>query len=313
MPAVLYTPAKVNLCLEVLGKRDDGYHEIATLMQTVTLFDRMTVEAVDGPDELTVSGPASGGVPDDASNLVLKTADLLRENYGAKEGVKIHLEKSIPSGAGLGGGSSNAAAVLATLNHLWEMDLQQSELMEVAARIGSDVPFFLSGGFALAEGRGEKITKLPQVSSDLYLVLLLPPVHVSTFAVYKKLKTDLTFSIQSHTLKKLHGVYLRGKDQVPAAEILKTFGRNDLQEAAFQVQPQLAATWSSFEKVPFDARGMSGSGSCLYGICFTRKEATASARALHDACLGCVTVVQEFRGPFLSYDVFGPDVCLGKE
>ncbi|TET37725.1 MAG: 4-(cytidine 5'-diphospho)-2-C-methyl-D-erythritol kinase [Planctomycetota bacterium] len=313
MPAVLYTPAKINLCLEVLGKRDDGYHEIATVMQTVTWFDRMTVEAVDGPDMLSVCGPACAGVPDDDSNLVLKAADLLREKTGVKKGAKILLEKSIPHGSGLGGGSSNAAAALAILNRLWETGLPHSELVEIASGIGSDVPFFLSGGLALAEGRGEKITKLPQVSSSLYFVLITPPLHVSTAAVYNKLKTYLTFSNQYSKLKRLSGVEARGRSQTPAADIAEVFGVNDLQGAAFQIYPQLAATWKVFEKLPFIARGMSGSGSCLYGVCTSRKEAIVGADAASDAGIGRVTVVQEYRGPFLAFGASGLCMYHGKE
>jgi 4-diphosphocytidyl-2-C-methyl-D-erythritol kinase len=305
MPAVLYTPAKINLCLEALGKRDDGYHEIATLMQTVTLFDRMTVEAVDGPDALTVRGSESAGVPDDHSNLALKAADRLREKTGVKKGAKILLEKSIPHGAGLGGGSSNAAATLAVLNRLWETGLPHSELAEIAAGIGSDVPFFLSGGLALAEGRGEKIARLPQVSPSLYFVLIVPPLHVSTAAVYNKLKTCLTFSKQSSKLKRLSGVEARGRSQTPTADMAEVIGINDLQGAAFQIYPQLAATWKVLEKLSFNARGMSGSGSCLYGVFNTRWEATVGAEAAYAAGIGRVIVVQEYRGPFLAIGVSG--------
>jgi 4-diphosphocytidyl-2-C-methyl-D-erythritol kinase len=305
MPAAFYTPAKINLCLEVLGKRDDGYHEIATLMQTVTLFDRMTVEAVDGPDILSVCGPAGEGVPDDRSNLVLKAADLLRKKTGVKKGAKILLEKSIPHGSGLGGGSSNAATTLSVLNRIWETGLPHSELAEIAAGIGSDVPFFLSGGLALAEGRGEKITKLPQVSSSLYFVLITPPLHVSTAAVYNKLKTYLTFSKEYSKLKRLYGVEARGRSRTPATDIAEVIGVNDLQGAAFQIYPQLAATWKVLEKLPFSARGMSGSGSCLYGVFNTRGEAIVGADAARDAGIGRVIVVQEYRGPFLATGVSG--------
>jgi 4-diphosphocytidyl-2-C-methyl-D-erythritol kinase len=153
---VLRAAAKVNLTLEVLGKRADGYHEIATVMQAVDLSDRITL---DDADALELRSD-SATVPSDASNLAWRAAAALREAARIETGVRIAVDKRIPVAAGLGGGSSDAAAVLIGLNRLWRLQWSIERLDEVAATLGSDVPFFLRGGAALARGRGEKVEAL---------------------------------------------------------------------------------------------------------------------------------------------------------
>jgi 4-diphosphocytidyl-2-C-methyl-D-erythritol kinase len=164
------TPAKINLVLEVLGKRDDGYHEIRSVVQTVNLCDNLTFEIADDISlECTEPGLET------ADNLVIRAAELLRKVSSCDGGVKIRLEKRIPWGAGLGGGSSDAAVTLVALSRLWGLKFTAADLAELAAGLGSDVPFFIHGGAALIEGRGEKITPLPsQVTS--WFVLLVPPL-----------------------------------------------------------------------------------------------------------------------------------------
>jgi 4-diphosphocytidyl-2-C-methyl-D-erythritol kinase len=150
--------AKVNLVLEVLGRRADGYHEIASVMQTIGLYDVLTFEAA-GEIEFSCSTP---GLQED-NNLVGSAARALRQATGKKAGARIVLEKKIPRTAGLGGGSSDAAAALKGLNRLWGLGLTPEKLAEIAAGIGSDVPFFIYGGTCLVEGRGESITPLPDI------------------------------------------------------------------------------------------------------------------------------------------------------
>ena len=153
---VIETPAKVNLTLEVLGKRDDGYHEIASVMQAVSLFDTLTLSLAE--DVQLIADVPELGTRD---NLVYRAAELIKRVKRVDEGVEIRLNKGIPIAAGMGGGSSDAAATLLGLNLLWGLSLDTKELEGLAAQLGSDVPFFLSGGSALAEGRGERITPLP--------------------------------------------------------------------------------------------------------------------------------------------------------
>ena len=161
-------PAKVNLTLEVLGKREDGYHEIASVMQAISLFDTLTFRP---SDEIKVLAEIEDlGTQD---NLVYRAAMLLRETSGVSAGAEVHLNKQIPLAAGLGGGSSDAAATLLGLDRLWGLELGEGELKELAARLGSDVPFFVAGGTALVEGRGERVSVLT-TSSTLWLVLAFP-------------------------------------------------------------------------------------------------------------------------------------------
>ena len=176
---VLQTSAKVNLALDVLGTRPDGYHEIATVMQTVDLFDRLTLEAAP-MISLEVDGPA---LPTDEGNLVVRAGILLRKAAGVDAGARIRLDKRIPVAAGLGGGSSDAAATLWGLNRLWGLRWSRAHLSEVAVQLGMDVPFFLTGGPALATGRGERLERL-RGAGGYALVLVNPRLPLSTREVY---------------------------------------------------------------------------------------------------------------------------------
>ena len=171
--------ANVNLVLEVLGKRPDGYHELSTVMQAVDLFDRLTVEAA-ATITLETSEPA---LPTDDRNLVVRAARLLREAAGIEAGARIVLDKRIPVAAGLGGGSSDAAATLLGLNRLWGLRWRRERLVELAVKLGMDVPFFLGRGRALGTSRGEVLSALPGVGGYA-LVLVNPGVGLSTQEVY---------------------------------------------------------------------------------------------------------------------------------
>ena len=172
MALELIAPAKVNLTLEILGKRPDGYHEIASVMQTIDLADRVRLERANDI-ELHVGGVTAAGVPaDPARDLAYRAAVALRNEGGRALGARIGLEKRIPAGMGLGGGSTDAAAVLRGLDRLWGLDLGTERLSRVAADLGSDVPFFLHGGAALSTGRGEVTAPLPDVAPvDLTLFM----------------------------------------------------------------------------------------------------------------------------------------------
>jgi 4-diphosphocytidyl-2-C-methyl-D-erythritol kinase len=175
---VLSAACKINLALEVLGRRDDGYHEIATVMQAVDLSDRLVLEDADIL-ELRTTAP---DVPTDGTNLALKAAMTFREMAGVSRGARITLDKRIPVAAGLGGGSTDAAAVLVGLNRLWGLGWSTPRLAEAAVKLGMDVPFFLHGGAALATGRGERLE--PLACSAMSLVLVNPRVAASTAEIY---------------------------------------------------------------------------------------------------------------------------------
>ena len=170
MTLQLKSPAKINLGLFILGKREDGYHELETLFQMVSLYDTLELTALPTGIELRCDHP---GVPADATNLVVRAARLLlaKDAGGRTLGCRIHLKKQIPVGAGLGGGSGNAGLALRGLNQLWGLGLGTPELMEIAAQLGSDVPFFLGAPAALGRGRGERLTPL-QPAKKFYVILL---------------------------------------------------------------------------------------------------------------------------------------------
>jgi 4-diphosphocytidyl-2-C-methyl-D-erythritol kinase len=165
----LWAPAKVNLCLEVLGRRRDGYHEVRTVLQAVDLADRLTFE-LDSALSLVVEPPGAVAAE---GNLALRAAELLQQEAGVTAGALITLSKQIPVAVGLGGGSSDAAATLLGLRRLWGLDLSEQRLLALAARLGSDVPFFIRGGTALGSGRGTELTRLP-TPSEGWAVLLIP-------------------------------------------------------------------------------------------------------------------------------------------
>ena len=176
---MLRASAKVNLALEVLGKRGDGYHEIATVLQAVDLFDRLTVETADTLS-LHTDDPE---LPTDEGNLVMRAARLLQKTAGIEKGARIELQKRIPVAAGLGGGSSDAAATLWGLNRLWGLRWPRARLQELAVELGMDVPFFLGTGRAVARGRGERLQALP-AGGGYALVLVNPRAPLSTREVY---------------------------------------------------------------------------------------------------------------------------------
>jgi len=192
----LKTPAKINLVLEVTGKRPDGYHEIKSIIQAIDMYDEMSFEHAPSLEfEYNIPGLKP-------NNLITRAAQLLKDASGYRSGAIIRLKKGIPVSGGLGGGSSDAAATLKGLTHLWKLGLDEAALMELAARLGSDVPFFIHGGTAFAEGRGEVITRLPALTG-YWVVFLMPdgkPVENKTAAMYSKL-TPSDYTDGSSALK----------------------------------------------------------------------------------------------------------------
>ena len=184
----LKASAKINLFLEILGKREDGYHEIETVMQEIDLVDNLQFEEIQEGVKLKCNNK---NIPSDENNLVCKAANLIVNECGIKKGVLISLEKNIPVGAGLGGGSSDAATTLKALNSLWKIGLSDVDLMEFAARLGSDIPFFIKGKTALCSGRGENITPI-EVKSEMNYLIIFPHINISTTTIYRNLKIDLT-------------------------------------------------------------------------------------------------------------------------
>lgn len=183
--------AKINLGLDVLRKREDGYHDLRMIMQSIYLYDQIELIRMEQPGiEVSVN---LSYLPANEDNLVYRAAKLLMDEFGILSGVQIHLRKYIPVAAGLAGGSSDAAAVLVGMNRMFDLNLTQEELMRRGVKIGADVPYCIMRGTALAEGIGEKLTRLPN-APEMHVVLAKPPIHVSTQFVYGNLRaSELTY------------------------------------------------------------------------------------------------------------------------
>jgi 4-diphosphocytidyl-2-C-methyl-D-erythritol kinase len=264
----LQAHAKINLTLEVLGKRTDGYHEIASIIQTIGLYDTLTLEPA---DELTLECATPGLSADD--NLVLKAATMLREAAGVSQGATIMLQKSIPVSAGLGGGSSDAAAALIGLNRLWETALSDDALHGIAARLGSDVPFFLRGGTAMAHGRGELIRSLPPADIP-WVVVLSPdiPMPDKTAALYAALPpAQHTGGLLTRKLE----ARIRGGGDVPPQFLFNVFD-NVVREAF----PGLDEYWDAFTALGAREVHVAGSGPSLFAPVSRRELGTALALML---------------------------------
>jgi 4-diphosphocytidyl-2-C-methyl-D-erythritol kinase len=263
-------PAKVNLFLEVLRKRPDGYHEIATLMVAVSLYDTLEfTEEESGRLELTCDEPSLSCGPD---NLVWRAAELLRQRYGVSRGARIRLTKRIPLAAGLAGGSSDAAATLAGLNRLWDLGLSRPELATRAAELGSDVAFFFATPAAWCTGRGEIVTPTP-LGKPLHLLLACPDAGLATADVYRGVTLPD---------KPLDGQAIR---QALAGGDLREVGRelyNRLQPAAEKLCPEVVETYARLGKGGALGRLMSGSGTSVFALCAGRREAVDSARRLRE-------------------------------
>jgi len=281
----IWAPAKVNLFLEVLGKRPDGYHEVRTVVQAVDLCDVLRFRVRDD-GRVRVHCKAEG-VPTGEDNLVFRAAHALKERYGVDSGIEVWLEKRIPVGGGLGGGSSDCAATLRALVHLWKLDVSQQELSNVAASLGSDVPFFLRGGTALCEGRGEKASPI-QCAASFNYVLVLPGIVVSTAQVYERVESALTAGEKA--LKNVVAALRNGDLRLLAGGLY-----NGLQRPAFEACKQLEDVWERFKTLCSQRESagvlMCGSGSSFFSLHDGQMQARGCARVLaRELSLPCVAV-----------------------
>ena len=256
--------AKINWALDVLFKRPDGYHQIRTIFQTVSLYDRLRITGTDRNIEIVCN---DARVPCDETNLAHKAAALLREATDTSKGARIEIEKNIPVAAGLGGGSSNAAVTLLALGKLWEVELEEREIMEMAARLGSDVPFFLTGGTALGIGRGEEVSPIEQARSD-HLLLVNPGFAVSTRDAYENLSRLTTSEASSRIPFTLRAA--RGIRELPLE------ASNDLEEVVLGVHPEIAEVKRRLVSLGARHALMSGSGATVFGV-FDNSQLTGQA------------------------------------
>jgi 4-diphosphocytidyl-2-C-methyl-D-erythritol kinase len=274
---VAWAPAKVNLFLEVLGKRPDGYHEIATLMIAVRLFDTLVFRE---EATLTLScSDAALGVGSD--NLVMRAATLLRERTGCTKGASIRLIKRIPMAAGLAGGSSDAAATFLGLNRLWQLGLSNDDLAKLSSELGSDIPFFFHLPAAYCTGRGEIIASV-ELPSPLFFVLLCPAFGMATASVYKNVVVPT---------QPASGDAIKQAVAKADVDIIAKLMHNRLQMAAEKLDPRIAELKQMLAASAPAGHLMSGSGSTLFALCRSADEANRVASELQTRTSDCRVIV----------------------
>lgn len=257
--------AKINWRLKILGQRHDGYHELRTIYQTIDLRDHIAFETrTSGVIDLDIQGRK---VAEGEDNLLYRTAVLLKQETGCRRGVKMSLHKRIPVGGGLGGGSSNSAVALMVLNQIWECHLTQNELGELAVQLGSDVPFFLTGGTALGIGRGEKVFPLPDVFGREPLLLLYPGLEIATKEAYSLGQWEPCERVPGILTKHEFNTTIRRLQKAANQDVEEwTLLDNDFEKPLFRLYPVLIETQKSLIEAGCKQVGLCGSGSTLFGL-----------------------------------------------
>lgn len=271
MPFSIPSFAKVNLHLRVLGRREDGFHDIFTVFQTVSLHDILTFDAAPSGVSLTCDDEA---VPTDGTNLIIKAAEILRARYGIAAGASIQLQKRIPMGGGLGGGSSNAAAALIGLARLWSLNLSDGELIKAAGEVGSDVPFFLIGGTAIGTGRGTQIEPIDDLRGGEHLLIVTPDVHVSTARAYERLRA------QNLTNEEANRILRVCRSEADTRDFLGSTLINDFEATVFADFPEIGKAKQTLIALGAERALMSGSGASVFGIFDKDETRQAALKAL---------------------------------
>ena len=259
--------AKINWRLHVLGRRGDGFHELRTIFQTVTLHDTLRFAArADAELRLTSD---SKDIPVDESNLILRAAVALKDRSGIRKGASLHLEKIIPVEAGLGGGSSNAAVALIGLARLWDIEITKRELTEIAVSLGADVPFFLTGGTALGTGQGTEVSPINEVVAE-YLLIVKPQAKVSTAEAYKALNSPALTKVESDIILSISRADEQFTDSYPEAL------HNDFEPVVFPLKPEIARAKDALLQLGARSALLAGSGSSVFGV-FDKAQAQGRA------------------------------------
>jgi len=275
--------AKINLGLDVIGRLENGYHEVKMVMQTVGIFDELSFEKAESGIVITTD---SGELPTDENNLIYKAAKLMMETYGITEGVRIHLEKQIPIAAGMAGGSTDAAATMKGINKLFALNRPLKELSDLGVKIGADVPYCVIGGTALAEGIGEKLTPLP-AAPECYLLVAKPDINVSTKYVYEHLDAE---GVAEHPdidemVKAIEEGNLQG--------ILERMG-NVLETVTVKAHPIIDIIKSRMKELGAVEAMMSGSGPTVFGVFVDETKAWEAYEQLKEEQLAKQIFVTEF-------------------
>jgi len=247
--------AKINIGLRIVGKRSDGFHNLESVFQEINLSDIITIRKI--PHGIRIMTSHSQ-IPTDEQNLCYQAFLLMKKTYGFEGGVEISLEKNIPVGAGLGGGSSDAAACLKAFNHIFNLNLNKSRLIHLAAKIGSDVPFFIIGKTALVKGRGEVVVPIDFLK-DYQILIVYPYLNISTTEVYKNFELNLT---NFKSLIKFDVAILK----IAYLQDLNYYFYNDLEKVVFRFYPELREAKEKLKLAGAAFASLSGSGSVLYGL-----------------------------------------------
>lgn len=267
----LKSRAKINLSIDVLGKREDGYHLVEMIMQTIDLYDIIKITELSSDNIIIKSN--SDDIPLDDNNIVYKAINLLKDKFNINKGIEIFIQKNIPIAAGMAGGSSNAAAVLVGLNKLWRLNLSELDLQELAFKLGADVPFCISGKAALAQGVGEKLSFIKGLPKDISILICKPEIFVSTKDVYEGLDLN-NIQIRPNNNKLLE--YLRRENILSLAKnmvnVLESVTSRNYREIKYieDIMMENGALGSM----------MSGSGPTVFGLYKNREDALKSEKEL---------------------------------
>ncbi len=265
MQLELEAPAKINLTLNVIGKRADGYHELESVMQQISLRDKIFLQT--GGVGISVAS-SSKQIPDNEENLAFQAAQLLYAKYSLPSGLQIFIEKNIPVGAGLAGGSTDAAAVIKGMNELFDLRLKQEEMMQLGLSVGSDVPFCVLGGAALARGRGELLTPLP-AGPRLEMVLVKPEYQLSTREIYRD------FRLERVREKPDNVAFLEAWRQCDMIGTVAEM-KNVLETVSIEKCPEIQLIKNKLDGLGAQGTLMSGSGPSVIGV-FNHKEEARTA------------------------------------
>jgi 4-diphosphocytidyl-2-C-methyl-D-erythritol kinase len=291
---VVHAPAKLNLFFEVLGKREDGYHEVETLVAPIALYDtlyfdggangelRLTCHRVSG--SWGADGTWLGDFPEGAENLVVRAVDLLRRRSGVRRGGTLRLVKRIPTAAGLGGGSSDAAAALAAASAGWGLGWSWQELAQLGSELGSDVPLFFAQGPAICRGRGERVEPVATLGM-LHFVVVRPPAGLSTAAVYRA----CTPGAPPRNVQPLLEAFADGNLGEAGRRLV-----NRLEPAAETLSPWIRRLRAAFDQTDCVGHQMSGSGTCYFGLCRHARHARRIARRLQAMGIGVALPVRGY-------------------
>ena len=283
----LKSRAKINLSIDVLGKRQDGYNLVEMIMQTIDLYDLIEINEKDN-DQITIKS-TSDEIPLDCNNLVYKAANLIKKTFNINKGVEIHIKKNIPVAAGMAGGSSNAAAVLVGLNKLWNLNLSNQQLEKIGLKLGADVPFCINGGAVLASGIGEELTPIKGLTKDVCILVCKPDLFVSTKEVYECIDSK---DIDKRPNNKFLIECLKNEDTRQLAENMF----NVLEGVTMDKHPVIQQIKDIMTNNRALGAMMSGSGPTVFGLYENREDAVKCKAILEKQFKQTFVVACEEKG-----------------